>query len=68
MTMEISNVKTLVNAKWRCKFPKETFCVIKVTMEISNAQTLDDTRRPRKFLNSNMELIQNDFGNFQGQN
>ena len=39
-----------------------------MTMEISNVQTLGDTRRPRKFPNSNMEFMQNDFGNLQGQN
>ena len=32
-------------------------------MEIYNVQTLGDERRPQEFPNSNMELIQNDFGN-----
>ena len=36
-----------------------------MTMEIYNVQTLGDTRRPWKLPNSNMELIQDDFGNFQ---
>ena len=39
-----------------------------MTTEISNVQTLGDTRQPRKFPTSNMEFIQNYFGNFQGQN